>query len=81
MSEFGLMLVRFFRSLDLIAGGDNELAARWIQSGNCAFAGWMPLELVETAERLGSYRILSVHQQMYRLKRFSSAAEMSCWRW
>jgi uncharacterized protein (DUF2384 family) len=55
--EFGVLLVRLFRSLDSIAGGDNELAARWMQSGNRAFAGRKPLELVETAE--GLVRVVS----------------------
>jgi uncharacterized protein (DUF2384 family) len=55
--EFGVLLVRLFRSLDSLIGGDNELAARWMQSENRAFAGRKPAELVETAE--GLVRVVS----------------------
>ncbi len=55
--EFGVLLVRLFRSLDSLIGGDNELAARWMQSENRAFAGRKPMELVETAE--GLVRVVS----------------------
>ena len=55
--EFGVLLVRLFRSLDSLIGGDNKLAARWMQSENRAFAGRKPAELIETAE--GLVRVVS----------------------
>ncbi|HHE31914.1 MAG TPA: DUF2384 domain-containing protein [Chlorobaculum parvum] len=55
--EFGVLLVRLFRSLDSISGGSDEVAQQWMKSENRAFAGRKPLELVETTE--GLVRVVS----------------------
>ncbi|NTV68161.1 MAG: DUF2384 domain-containing protein [Chlorobaculum sp.] len=50
--EFAVLLVRLFRSLDSISGGNEAVAAQWMRSENRAFAGRKPAELAETAEGL-----------------------------
>jgi len=47
--EFALLLVRLFRSLDSIAGG--EMAKRWMESENRGLSG-RPIDLVQTTEGL-----------------------------
>lgn len=48
--EFGLLLVRVFRSLDSIVG-DQATARQWLQSPNRALNG-RPIELIEQTEGL-----------------------------
>lgn len=50
--EFAALLVRMFRSLDAISGGNEEIAAQWMRSENKALAGRKPVELVENVEGL-----------------------------
>jgi uncharacterized protein (DUF2384 family) len=50
--EFAALLVRMFRSLDAITGGNEEIAAQWMRSENKALAGRKPVELLENVEGL-----------------------------
>lgn len=50
--EFGILLVRLFRSLDSIVGGSGEDARRWLYSANASFSGKMPAELIDSTEGL-----------------------------
>lgn len=50
--DFGVLLVRLFRSLDSIVGGTAEDARKWLYSENKAFAGKKPLDLIESTEGL-----------------------------
>ena len=45
--ELALMLLRLFRSLDALSGGDERTARAWLRSENLALGG-VPLALVET---------------------------------
>ena len=49
--ELALLLVRLYRSLDAIAGGDDDVARTWLRSGNAALAG-SPLDLIRTVPGL-----------------------------
>lgn len=51
--ELGLMLVRLFRSLDAIVGGDEAVARAWLRSDNEALGG-RPLKLIETVPGLAN---------------------------
>lgn len=50
--ELGAHLVRLYRSLSTMVGGDDELARSWLRSGNLAFAGRTPLEVLGRVEGL-----------------------------
>ncbi len=52
--DFGVLLVRLFRSLDAIVGGSREDALAWLNSENKGLAGRKPVDLVETTEGLVS---------------------------
>jgi hypothetical protein len=44
--ELGTHLVRLYRSLNALVGGDDGLARVWLTSANAAFAGEVPLAVV-----------------------------------
>lgn len=50
--ELGAHLVRLYRSLAAMVGGDDELARAWLRSANLAFGGRTPLEAIRTVEGL-----------------------------
>ncbi len=50
--ELAAHLVRLYRSLSSMVGGDDELARRWLQSANQAFGGRTPLESIRSVEGL-----------------------------
>lgn len=50
--DFGVLLVRLFRSLDSVVGGSAEDARAWLDSPNRAFSGKRPADLIETTEGL-----------------------------
>jgi uncharacterized protein (DUF2384 family) len=52
--DFGVLLVRLFRSLDALVGGSHEDALAWMNSENKGLAGQKPIDLVETTEGLVS---------------------------
>jgi uncharacterized protein (DUF2384 family) len=52
--DFGVLLIRLFRSLDAIVGGSREDALAWLNSENKGLAGRKPVDLVETTEGLVS---------------------------
>lgn len=45
--ELALMFLRLFRSLDALAGGDEQTARTWLRSDNLALGG-VPLTLIES---------------------------------
>jgi len=49
--ELALLLVRLFRSLDAIAGGDEAVARAWLRNDNLALNG-TPLSMIETVPGL-----------------------------
>lgn len=49
--ELGLLLVRLYRSLDAMVGGDSDLRMTWLASNNRALNG-PPLELITSASGL-----------------------------
>jgi DNA-binding XRE family transcriptional regulator len=49
--ELSALLVRYFRSLDAIAGGDKAVRAAWLRSENLALGG-VPAELIQTVAGL-----------------------------
>jgi hypothetical protein len=49
--ELGLLLIRLFRSLDAIVGGDEAVARAWLRSDNEALGG-TPLKLIESVPGL-----------------------------
>jgi len=49
--ELGLLLVRLFRALDAIVGGDEATARVWLRNENLALGG-RPLELIQTVPGL-----------------------------
>lgn len=55
--EFAVLLVRLFRSLDAIVGGDAEDARRWLNSTNHALAEQKPADLITSTE--GLVRVVS----------------------
>lgn len=50
--ELAAHLVRLYRSLAALVGLDDELARAWLTSGNEAFAGREPLQLIQSVEGL-----------------------------
>ena len=50
--ELGAHLVRLYRSLTSMVGGNDELARAWLQSANRAFGGQTPLAAIRTVEGL-----------------------------
>lgn len=50
--ELGTHLVRLYRSLSTMVGGDDELARSWLKSANQAFGGRTPLEVLGRVEGL-----------------------------
>jgi len=49
--ELALLLVRLFRSLDAIGGGDESVSRAWLRSENVALGG-TPLTLIESVSGL-----------------------------
>ena len=45
--ELGLMLLRLFRSLDSLSGGDEQTARAWLRNDNVALGG-VPVALIES---------------------------------
>lgn len=61
--ELSALLVRLYRSLSSMVGGDDELARLWLKSPNRAFDGRLPLDdikriegLIHACEYLDAYR-------------------------
>ena len=50
--ELGAHLVRLYRSLSSMVGGNDELARTWLRSANQAFGGRTPLEAIRSVEGL-----------------------------
>ena len=50
--ELATHLVRLYRSLSSMVGGNDDLARRWLQSANQAFGGRTPLESIRSVEGL-----------------------------
>ena len=50
--ELGAHLVRLYRSLSSMVGGDAELARAWLRSSNQAFGGRPPLDAIRSVEGL-----------------------------
>lgn len=50
--ELSAMLVRMYRSLSSMVGGDDELARTWMHSPNRAFGGRHPAEEIKRIEGL-----------------------------
>lgn len=48
--ELSALLVRLYRSLFSLVGADDALARGWLRSGNRAFAGAQPIELIKRVE-------------------------------
>ena len=51
--ELAVMLIRLYRSLDAVTGGDPAVAAAWLRGGNAALHA-VPLDLIQTVEGLVS---------------------------
>jgi hypothetical protein len=49
--ELAILFVRFYRSLDAIVGGDQEVARAWLKNPNTALAS-EPLALIQTVPGL-----------------------------
>jgi Protein of unknown function (DUF2384) len=49
--ELAVLLIRLYRSLDAIAGGDRVVAASWMKNGNAALGG-RPIDKVQTVSGL-----------------------------
>ncbi|MBL8201985.1 MAG: DUF2384 domain-containing protein [Chromatiales bacterium] len=50
--ELGAHLVRLYRSLSSLVGGDDDLARAWLRSANEAFDGRTPLDVIRSVEGL-----------------------------
>jgi len=50
--EFAVLLVRLYRSLNVMVGGDDTVAAAWLANDNTALAG-KPLDLIQAVAGLG----------------------------
>lgn len=50
--ELASHLVRLYRSLSSMVGGNDELARTWLKSANQAFGGRTPLEAIRSVEGL-----------------------------
>lgn len=46
--ELAQLLLRLFRGLDAITGGDDQAARSWLRGPNTALAGRTPLALIQT---------------------------------
>jgi transcriptional regulator with XRE-family HTH domain len=51
--ELAVLFVRLYRSLDAIVGGDDAVAAAWLQNHNTVLDG-EPLALIQTVSGLGN---------------------------
>ena len=51
--ELALLVIRVFRSLDTLVGGDNEKARAWLRAPNSALAG-IPKDRMQRVEGLAS---------------------------
>jgi hypothetical protein len=51
--ELSVMLIRLYRSLDAVTGGDPAVAAAWLRGENTALHA-VPLDLIQTVEGLVS---------------------------
>ncbi len=51
--ELAVMLIRLYRSLDAVTGGDPAVATAWLRSENTALHA-IPLDLIQTVEGLVS---------------------------
>src|SRR6516165_7711883 len=49
--ELAILFVRFYRSLDAIVGGDQDVARAWLKNPNTALDG-EPLKLIQTVSGL-----------------------------
>jgi len=49
--ELALLFIRLYRSLDVILGGDDAAARRWMRAANAAF-GSAPLDRIRTIDGL-----------------------------
>ena len=49
--ELALLLLRLFRSLDAVAGGDEQTARAWLRNENLALGG-VPLAMIESVPGL-----------------------------
>jgi uncharacterized protein (DUF2384 family) len=50
--ELAQLLLRLFRGLDAITGGDDLAARSWLRGANTALAGRRPLDLIQTVPGL-----------------------------
>jgi predicted XRE-type DNA-binding protein len=50
--ELGAHLVRLYRSLSAMVGGDDELARAWLRSPNQSFGGRVPVDQIRSVEGL-----------------------------
>ncbi len=50
--ELGAHLVRLYRSLSSMVGGNDELACAWLRSANQAFGGRVPVDEIRSVEGL-----------------------------
>jgi len=50
--ELAAHLVRLYRSLSSMVGGDDDLARTWLKSANRAFDGQKPLDVIKRIEGL-----------------------------
>ncbi|MDR2239051.1 MAG: MbcA/ParS/Xre antitoxin family protein [Zoogloeaceae bacterium] len=50
--ELAAHLVRLYRSLFTLLGGDDELARGWLRSANAAFSGQQPIALIKRVDGL-----------------------------
>ncbi len=50
--ELGAHLVRLYRSLSSMVGGNDELACVWLRSANQAFGGRVPVDEIRSVEGL-----------------------------
>jgi Protein of unknown function (DUF2384) len=49
--EIALLLIRMYRSLDSIVGGDGVIATQWLNNANTALGG-QPIERIQTVSGL-----------------------------
>lgn len=50
--ELAIHLVRLYRSLSALVGGDDALAGRWLRSANLAFEDARPIEAIKRIDGL-----------------------------
>lgn len=63
--ELGQLFVRLFRSLDAVAGSDNETSRSWMRAENLALRG-KPVDLIQTVAGLAN-AVLYVDSRRARL--------------